>query len=161
MSALTDRFKTAAGGKAGAIGRNVCRVAGVAMHLLLLSACELPAENAPAAPPAVRYARDIQPIFSENCGASCHLVQGGGNTGLNLQPGFSWEALVGVEASTCTQTSELRVEPGNPEASVLWRRVSGDVDHCGPMPPGGPLVTLDPDAVARIAEWIREGAPNN
>ena len=45
---------------------------------------------------------------------------------------------------------------GDPAASVLYRKVSGE-DLCGPaMPPGSPLRSAEIDAVRR---WIAAGAP--
>ncbi len=119
----------------------------------------------PATSPEVSFAAEIQPILAATCG-QCHGVQGGGNTGLDLRPDHAWAALVSStprRAFGCTTGSDMLVEPGSPETSVLWRRISGAAD-CSPMPPsqaGGPLVTSHAADVDRIAEWIRQGARNN
>lgn len=49
------------------------------------------------------------------------------------------------------------VVAGDPEASLLWRVVSGDVDEGEViMPPGGPL---PPVKTQHIYDWIEAGAP--
>lgn len=105
----------------------------------------------------VSFAADVQPIFSANCSAYCHLGPGAGY--LDLLPEVSYESLVSADA-VCDPGSELRVVPGSPGTSVLLRRLSGDPDICSgaPMPPGGPLSSGE---LALIEQWILDGAPDN
>jgi hypothetical protein len=79
--------------------------------------------------------------------------------GLDLTPEHSYEALVNVPA---TSTSEVRVKPGEPEASRLWLLVAkatrGRPDVPGrPMPPDPPALSADEVEVLR--RWIAAGAP--
>lgn len=105
----------------------------------------------------VSFAADVQPIFSANCSAYCHL--GGGAGYLDLRPDVAYDSLVDVDA-LCDPAADARVVPGSPGSSVLLRRLSGDPDLCGgnPMPPGGPLAA---DEIAIIEQWVLDGAPDN
>ncbi len=80
------------------------------------------------------YSADIEPIWLDHC-AGCH-TDGGASGELALDAGEA--ALVSVAAS---QAPELAlVEPGDPERSYLWRKVTGADGISGqPMPYGEPL----------------------
>ena len=106
----------------------------------------------PAGKATISFSKDIQPIFDRSC-TDCH----GGNAGLYLDEGESYANLVNVPA-TKGCTSEMRVQPGNAEASVLYKRVSGT--SCGTQMPkkSPPLSAEEIDAIRR---WIDAGAPNN
>lgn len=101
---------------------------------------------------AISFSRDIQPIFDRSC-TNCH----GGSAGLFLDEGESYANLVNVQA-TKGCTSEMRVQPGKAEASVLFKRISGTA--CGTQMPkkGSPLSVEEIDTIRR---WIDAGAPNN
>ncbi len=98
----------------------------------------------------VSFAADIQPIFDANC-IGCHGV--GGNAGLDLSSGLSYDNLVGVPA---TASSGNRVEAGDANSSVLYQRLSGLM--VGPMPPSG---VLPRETRALVEEWINDGALDN
>jgi len=100
----------------------------------------------------VSFSQDIQPIFNASC-VGCH----GGSGGLFLTAGQSYDNLVNVQAQAgCT--TEMRVQPGNAGASVLYKRVSGT--SCGEqMPRGGP--PLSAAHIQKIMDWINQGALNN
>ncbi|MER3525359.1 MAG: hypothetical protein C4326_15280 [Ignavibacteria bacterium] len=101
---------------------------------------------------AASFSKDIQPIFDRSC-TECH----GGSAGLFLDEGESYANLVNVPA-TKGCTSERRVEPGKPAASVLFKRLTGTT--CGTqMPKKAP--PLPPEEIALIEQWILAGAPNN
>lgn len=102
--------------------------------------------------PLVSFSSQIQPIFTNQCSASCH----GSNGGLSLAAGTSYSHLVNVQAlSSCT--SLKRVLPNDAANSVLYKKVSGTT--CGSrMPQGGILLTSD---IALIQDWINQGANNN
>jgi len=102
--------------------------------------------------PLVSFSSQIQPIFTNQCSASCH----GSNGGLSLVAGTSYSHLVNVRAlSSCT--SLKRVLPNDAANSVLYKKVSGTT--CGSrMPQGGILLTSD---IALIQDWINQGANNN
>lgn len=70
----------------------------------------------------------------------------------------AYESLVGVPAagSACSGETLLRVEPNDPDASLLFRKVAPTADLCGsPMPIGG---MLDAEQVEAIRQWIAMGA---
>jgi hypothetical protein len=53
------------------------------------------------------------------------------------------------------------VQPGNPEASYLLKKVRGDAGITGSrMPRDGPPF-LSSQQIAGLAAWIQAGAPNN
>ena len=101
--------------------------------------------------PLVSFSNQIQPIFNSQC-TGCH----GGNGGLTITAGASYNNLVNVNAqSSCP--SLKRVLPNDAANSVLYKKVSGTT--CGSqMPQGGSLSTSD---IALIRDWINQGASNN
>jgi mono/diheme cytochrome c family protein len=110
-------------------------------------------EGGPLDPPtAVSFADDIQPIFDASC-AGCHGV--GGAAGLNLTAGASYAQLVGVEAA---ESDLNRVEPGEPNQSWLYLKITGNQDVGDSMPPSGLLPSASRDLVR---DWIADGAPDN
>jgi mono/diheme cytochrome c family protein len=108
----------------------------------------------PTMPPSetVSFAGDVQPIFDGSC-VACHGPSG--NAGLDLRPGVSHGNLVGVQAA---QSPLARVEPGDPAASWLHLKLTGQQDVGTAMPPGDPLAG---DRLDLIRTWIDEGAANN
>jgi hypothetical protein len=111
--------------------------------------------DGPLAPPpdTVFFATDIQPIFDLNC-VGCHGL--GGFAGLDLRAGFSLASLVGV---TATESAMPRIDPGSPQTSWLYLKLTGAQTVGDPMPRGGfPLPAAD---VALVEQWIVEGAHDN
>lgn len=102
--------------------------------------------------PLVSFSKKVQPIFDNHC-TSCH----GGSAGLTLDDGESFANLVNVPAQkSCA--GEMRVAPGKPDASVLYKKVSGT--SCGTqMPKKAP--PLSAEDIQLIMSWIEEGALNN
>jgi hypothetical protein len=100
-----------------------------------------------------RYAEDIQVLWDSLC-TRCH----GRSGGLDLSPGQSHAALVGVKALTRGCTDCLRVDPGNPEESALVMKLSGT--RCGSrMPRNDPdYFDTHPGELVRIRSWILGGA---
>ncbi len=96
----------------------------------------------------VSFGGEVQPIFDAHCGG-CHPPNGG----LDLSPAGSYVNLVSVMSSTYGQ---MRVQPGDPNNSVLYGKASGDFAD-GAMPPAD----LDPSQVETIRLWIQEGALDN
>lgn len=97
--------------------------------------------------PSVSHASDIQPIFNANCaGSSCHV--GGMANGLSLE---SYTSLMNGGNSGAV------VLPGNPDGSIIVRRLEGNIQ---PQMPFGrsPLPTPQ---IQLIRDWIAEGAHNN
>jgi hypothetical protein len=102
--------------------------------------------------PTVSFATDIQPVFDASC-VGCHGA--GGNAGLDLRPGQSHGNLVGVAA---TESTLNRIEPGQPEQSWLYLKITAQQDVGDPMPPSGGLPQATSDLVRT---WIEEGAEDN
>ncbi len=108
--------------------------------------------NPPPVPPpgeGVVTFRHVEPIFRLRC-QKCHQVRGL----LGAPPeGFRVDSYSRLIAST----DRARVVPGYPLASELVRRIRG-LAHPR-MPFDGPPY-LEPDQIALIERWIREGARN-
>lgn len=105
--------------------------------------------------PGVNFAAQIQPIFDASCAsAGCHN-QSSAQAGLVLAAGASFGNLVNVPSSQ--QPGLRRVQPGDPDASYLVRKLEG-----GPAITGGrmPLnrTPLSGDEIILIRQWIAEGA---
>ena len=101
-------------------------------------------------PAPVSYAADVQPIWNANC-TGCH----GGTAGLELAAPDSRADLVGVAS---TNWGGVRVAAGDPAASVLYRKISGDGGVGDRMPQGG---VLGADDIETVRRWIAEGALDN
>ncbi len=97
----------------------------------------------------------IQPIFTTSCGFSgCH---GGPNPQeeLNLEPGQAYDEIVNVSSTRLPQW--LLVQPGDPDASLLYVKVASDAPPDGArMPLGGSLTAVE---IQRLRDWIAAGAP--
>jgi hypothetical protein len=116
------------------------------LGLALLVACSSDdAEEPNQDPPAttVSYQFDIQPLFTSEC-FHCH----GGAGGLDLQ---SYDDLMAGGNSGAV------VIAGDPDSSRLIDRLDGTITPT--MPADGPPLT-GPE-IARIEQWIREGAQDN
>lgn len=133
------------------------RLAGVWVLLGLAGCADLGDEvdDGPlqAPPVLVSYASDIQPIFDLNC-VSCHGL--GGFAGLDLRAGSSHASLVGT---TSTEIDMPRVDPGQPQTSWLYLKLTGTQTVGDPMPYGG--LPLPAATVELVEQWIVEGALDN
>jgi len=113
----------------------------------------------PPPPPTVTLAQLQSTIFTPSC-AGCHT--GGGAvlpSSMNLSnTAASYAALVGV-AST-EQPAVQRVNPGDPDASYLVRKLEGAPGISGDrMPLGG--APLGAALIADVRAWIAAGAAND
>jgi hypothetical protein len=110
------------------------------------------------------FAKDIQPIFSRSCAlAGCHSGPvDEAAEGMTLDPGVSYENIVGAEAIEVRQGVVHRIEPGQPDRSYLVAKLRGTYEQLGgegsPMPLEGSLPAADLD---KIVKWVESGAPNN
>src|SRR5262249_48898404 len=100
-------------------------------------------------------------IFTPRCALpSCHSSTGMAGA-LVLEHDLVYDELVGVPSfsSGARSAGLLRVAPGDPDASFLIRKLTGDLaaGQGSPMPLGNPA--LDADLIERIRAWIRSGAP--
>ncbi len=102
-------------------------------------------------PENVSFANDVQPIFNQNCTTQCHPNSGN----LDLTAGNSYNQLVNVNASGY---AAKRVVPGDPDNSVLYKKIDGSGVYGSTMPLGGSLSAAQ---INTIKQWIVEGAQNN
>jgi len=102
-----------------------------------------------------RFASDIQPIFTVCSG--CHGASGG----MSLAAANAYNNLVNVRGNNASCNTLDRVEPGQPDNSLLVRKISGTT--CGGrMPASDPsYFANDPGLITRIRSWILAGALNN
>jgi hypothetical protein len=94
-------------------------------------------------------------VFTPICTA-CH-AGAGAPQGLRLDAGSSYALL--VNAASAEQPSQLRVAPGNPDASYLIQKLEGTAAVGGRMPLNG--TPLPPETIAVIRQWITDGATND
>jgi mono/diheme cytochrome c family protein len=99
---------------------------------------------------SVSYAKDVQPIWDTNC-VVCHGISGG----LDLSGPGSRANLVGIAS---TNWGGVRVAAGDPDQSILYRKLTGDAGTGDRMPQGG---ALDPADIEVVRRWIVEGAQDN
>lgn len=106
----------------------------------------------------ISFARDIAPVFKNNC-ATCHLTgQEAGN--MALHPGAAYASLVNRPSH---ESKLLRVKPGSPAQSYLLLKLDGkhlDAGGSGQRMPLG-MPPLDNATIRRIGDWIAMGAPDN
>lgn len=99
----------------------------------------------------------VQTILTANC-TSCH---GGGSPAANLNLTAEVAYVNLVNAPSTSVPSLMRVNPGNPQLSYLYLKVTDQhLENGGrgrPMPLGG--VRLADADVAEIERWIADGAP--
>ncbi len=94
-----------------------------------------------AQPPKVDFARDVQPIFRQNC-IGCH------------GPALATNGLRIDRKSSVLKDGARRVVPGSSENSFLYHRLAG-TEYGLQMPPTG---ALKPEQIAIIKTWIEQGA---
>jgi hypothetical protein len=92
-------------------------------------------------PPKVDFARDVQPIFRQNC-IGCHGPSKQ-NNGLRVD-----------RRSSVMKPGSRRVMPGSLENSFLYHRLTGN-DFGLQMPPTG---ALHAEQIQIIKAWIEQGA---
>lgn len=109
--------------------------------------------------PMVSFEAEIQPILTAICVTACHEPGGSGfgETTLDMTAGVAYAMLVDVPAA---EPSGLdRIEPGAPEMSYLWHKISGtqaDIGGVGAKMPIGKMLT--PEEIGLIEDWILGGA---
>ncbi len=96
-------------------------------------------------------------VFTTSCAfANCHGTSP--QRGLSLVAGQTHSNTVNVPS--VEQPSLDRIEPGSPEQSYLWRKVTRDPSVTGAfMPIGAP--PLNQTQLDLLRSWIEAGAPNN
>lgn len=106
----------------------------------------------------------VQTQAFASCGGfglqTCHSREPFGG-GLDLMSGDAYDQLVNVTA----EVGGLRVKPGSPEESVLWRKLVNDLPGDGsmgdPMPKGEAIqwTSLSQEDLDLVRAWILAGAP--
>jgi hypothetical protein len=74
----------------------------------------------------------------------------------------AYTALVDAQAQGPTCATFKRVDPGHPESSLLYLKITSP--PCGskmPLVYAGLSGNLDPRQIDQIGRWIEAGAPNN
>jgi uncharacterized membrane protein len=102
----------------------------------------------------VSFTGDIVPLLKSRC-VMCHLP-GAEQAGLALHPKGGYANLVDVKS---TQSALLRVAPGKPDDSYLYRKITGTHTQVGSgerMPFGESSLTAE--EIERVRRWIEGGA---
>ncbi len=120
-----------------------------------------PAPTATPAPSDSTFTSIYNDIFvGAGCAnGSCHGANAG-ELSFDTQQ-TAYEGLVDVAAmgTVCAETEMIRVDPGNPDGSLLMNKVSSEEPACGDtMPIAG---MLEPEQIQRIRAWIADGAAND
>jgi hypothetical protein len=103
----------------------------------------------------VSFTADIVPLLKSRC-VMCHLP-GAEQAGLALHPKGGYSNLVDVKS---TQSPLMRVSPGKPDDSYLYRKLIGTHTQAGGsgerMPFGESSLTAA--EIERVRSWIEAGA---
>lgn len=102
------------------------------------------------------FDRIRQQVFAQSCATSaCHDSESS-QGGLILLPGAAYGNIVNVAPTNAAAAGDMlsRIAPGDPAASFLYRKLTGDLEagYGSPMPLGGQ--PLDPALVEVIRLWI-------
>lgn len=130
-------------------------VLGVAGLMFLVAACDGNKDDTGSGAP-VSYSQ-VQSVFTKNGCTGCHP---GVNPSLNLQPGKSYNDLVGIKA--LEDPDLYRVVAGDPDTSFLYLKIGGnpviaDIPAVGSrMPPDAPPISGED--MKLIHDWISQGA---
>jgi len=132
---------------------------------LVITACgklaELPTEpGGPAVEPidpTATFTRVQTEIFTPTCAAlGCH-DRLGRQQDQQLQAGVAYTQIVNHPSGEIP--SLMRVAPGDPANSYLYRKITGAGITGDRMPQGGPY--LSDAQIKLVRDWIRRGAPND
>lgn len=119
--------------------------------------------DASVTPRPLTLAQDIQPILNKHC-VRCHAP---GRRAPHFTAAASRRSLDGASDCMDRGARVALVTPGSPEVSFLLFKLGAptDMDITGapcdemmPVDADAPLVATDPEAVARIRQWITDGA---
>ena len=101
---------------------------------------------------AVTLATLSNEIFTPNCATSgCHAGPAA-SAGLSLEAGVIADEIIGVTSARYGDI--LRVNPGDPDNSLIVQKVRGEAG--ARMPMGG--TALSEEEIEKIVEWIEAGA---
>jgi hypothetical protein len=137
----------------------------VLLAAIALTACgklnELPTDptggNGDPVDPTATFTRVQNEIFTPTCAQlGCHDRIGHQESQV-LAPGSAYAQVVNVPSAQMPQL--MRVHPGDPANSYLYRKLTGAGITGDRMPQGGPYLS---DAQLKLVrDWIRRGAPND
>ena len=131
--------------------------------LFLTAACgelktpTLPDGQGPPPDPSATFTRVQNEVFTPNCTTiACHDPLGQ-QSQMVLIPGRAYASTVGVPS--VEMPSLMRVAPGDPAASYLYRKIVGSGITGDRMPQNQPPLTEL--QIGLVRDWIRRGAPND
>jgi hypothetical protein len=113
------------------------------------------------------YAPTYSAIYDEVLLRNCALVFCHAGTSdylviTNKDEGYGALVAAPAQGPTCAPTGLKRVNPGHPESSLMYLKITRP--PCGskmPLVYGSPDGSLDPAQIDQIGQWIDAGAPNN
>jgi hypothetical protein len=103
-----------------------------------------------------------QEVLVPNCALPfCHAGTGDYLELADMQIGYASLVNAPAQGPGCAETGLKRVDPGNPDASLLVLKVT--TPPCGAKMPRsyGSSMSLDPAAIQQIRDWITLGAKND
>lgn len=117
----------------------------------------MPLASCASSAETVAFNEDVLPILNQYC-VMCHLP-GAAQADLVLFPD-AWSAVVGAPSS---QSALLLVEPGSPDKSYLYLKLTGTQDAGDGSGLQMPFqqAPLDPEQIEAIRLWIEQGAKKN
>jgi hypothetical protein len=123
---------------------------------MLVGACAADPLPSDTSAPSPRFQAVFEEVFvAGGCTSGyCHGVSGTLPM-TTAETAYAW--LVGVRSGWVACAGEVRVIPGRPEESLLWRKLAPEVPACGRKMPLGrdPLPAAKRNLVRR---WIEGGA---
>lgn len=122
-----------------------------------LSSPTAPGGGFPPPDPTATFTRVQNEVFSQSCATlGCHDPVGQ-QSQMILTAGSAYANIVNVPS--VEMPALMRIEPGDPTNSYLYRKITGAGIVGERMPFGMP--PLDEARIALIRDWIRRGAPND
>ncbi len=116
--------------------------------LLVLALLSRVLASNPVCAAEIDFGRDIRPILSDKC-FQCHGADEGtrhADLRLDLR-----------EAATANRDGSFAIRPGDPEQSLLIKRILSE-DEAEKMPPAESNKHLTPEQIALLRRWIESGA---
>ncbi|MGB7160735.1 MAG: PSD1 and planctomycete cytochrome C domain-containing protein, partial [Tepidisphaeraceae bacterium] len=118
---------------------------------ILLSMCAPAFAAAPATQPLIDFARDVQPILSDNC-YFCHGPDAG-----HRKSDLRLDILDPKEGPTAKREGYAILVPGKPAESEMILRLTNE-DEAEKMPPPKSNRKLTPKQIETIRLWVQQGA---
>ncbi|HEV2292981.1 MAG TPA: PSD1 and planctomycete cytochrome C domain-containing protein [Tepidisphaeraceae bacterium] len=118
---------------------------------ILLSFCASALSDAPTTQPLVDFARDVQPILSDNC-YFCHGPDAG-----HRKADLRLDILDPKEGPTAKRDGYAILVPGSPAESEMILRLINE-DEAEKMPPPKSNRKLTPKQIDTIKLWVEQGA---